>query len=101
MTLLGLGLRKTVTPAKAGVQRLLAFPSIIHARKGRPLRLPCFSCLTMVSTLRMLTEFSRNLLCAPSSKTLVKLRLLCKGLFFIVEAVDREEKKPPLPDRPG
>ena len=67
MTLLGLGLRRTVTPAKAGVQRLLAFPSIIHSRKGRPPRLPWLSGSKLGSAVKLLTSFSCNLLCAPSN----------------------------------
>jgi len=67
MTMLGLGLRKTVTPAKAGVQRLLAFPSIIHSRKSRPPRLPWLSGSKLGSAVKLLTSVSCNLLCAPSN----------------------------------
>jgi hypothetical protein len=65
--LLSLGMRKTVTPAKAGVQRPLAFPSIIHSRKGRPPRLPWLSGSKLGSAARLSTSFSCNLLCAPSN----------------------------------
>ena len=65
--MLGLGLRKTVTPAKAGAQRLLAFPSIIHSRKGRPPRLPWLSGSKLDSAANLLTSFSCNLLCAPGN----------------------------------